>query len=91
MIGAKADAGLAQGAARLLRQALDVARNLRAIDNAEILGHPECNAARNSLEAFAGLELRERSQQFRHMLAKPEVDAPLHLFQRLAGQAVVGG
>ena len=45
VIGAETDADLAQGAAAFLRQALHVARDFRAIHDAEVFRDPESDPA----------------------------------------------
>ncbi len=90
MIGAEADAEFAKRAAFLLREALDFFRNAGAVENAQILGDLEGDAARRSLQAFALFELQQRPEQLADMLGEPEIDPLLDLVERRAGQLLVG-
>ena len=90
MIGAKAHAELAQRGAVFLREALDVLGDAGAVENAELFGELEGDAARHALESLAFFQRLERAEQFLHMLGEPEIEPRLHFLQRRAGELLVG-
>src|SRR6185437_7686402 len=89
MIGTKPHAELAQCGARLLRQALDVFRDLGAIENAERFGNLEGDPARNALKTFAFLKVEKWAEKPLDVLSEPEIKALLHQFERSAGELLV--
>ena len=62
VIGAEADAGLAQGAAGILVEAAHVVEHLGALEHAERLADLEGDAAGKARQLRAGLELQQRAR-----------------------------
>ena len=89
MVGAKAHAELAQCAAGVLIQRLDVVGDLGALEHAERFANLKRHAARDAFKAFAVFQIKQRPQQFLDVLIDPQIEAALHDFQRGCGQLVV--
>ena len=71
MIGAKAQAELAQGGAPVLVQRLHGVGDARALQHAQGLGNLKADAARYAFKPGMVFEFRDGSKQFGHMLGQP--------------------
>ena len=90
MIGAEAQAELAQRAARRLVEALHLLGDAGALQHAERFGDLEGDAAHDALEPLAGLELEQHAEVLLDVLRQPEVEPALDGLERRAGQVFVG-
>ena len=90
MVGAEADAELAQARAGLLVERLDLLGELGALQHALALDEAEGDAAGRTRKLDAGEQLEQRLQQRLDMALQPDVDAVLHALARRAGQALIG-
>jgi hypothetical protein len=90
MIGAEADAELAQRGARRLLQSLHLLGDAGALQNAERLADLKGEAAGDAFEAVALFQFGQRAEQFGHMLREPEIEPALRHVERGAVQLLVG-
>src|ERR1700744_4084305 len=90
MVGAEADAELAQRRASVLRQRLHFRYDPRALENAERFRYLKRDASRDPFEPISRFEFFERAEQFLHVLGDPQIESPLYLFERSAVQRLVG-
>ena len=90
VIGAEAHAVLAQRRTRGLLQALDLVRNLVAIEHAERFGELERNATRDAGYVLSRGEPEQRLQESLDVGLEPQIEPRLHRVARRAGKMLVG-
>jgi hypothetical protein len=90
MIGAEADAVLAQARSRRLVEALHLFGDLLPLEHAERLDDLEGDAAGDAGDVLGGGERKQRAEQPLDVGLEPEVEPRLHRVARRAAEQLVG-